>query len=101
MPPAAQAAVLALIQRYEQRLQALQEQVAQLTERLNQNSTNSSRPPSSPHFSPALTGRLERGCSACVGAEEPPQEWGNGPLRPREGANGPSPGPSPVVRPSS
>src|SRR5262249_54382957 len=29
----------------------------------------------SPHFSPALTGRLERGCSACVGAEEPPQEW--------------------------
>jgi len=51
IPPAAQAAVLALIQRYEQRLQALQQQVAQLTECLNQNSTNSSRPPSSdpPH----------------------------------------------------
>lgn len=51
IPPAAQAAVLALIQQYEQRLQALQQQVAQLTERLNQNSTNSSRPPSSdpPH----------------------------------------------------
>src|SRR6516225_8334841 len=51
IPPAAQAAVLALIQRYEQRLQALQQQVAQLTQRLNQNSTNSSRPPSSdpPH----------------------------------------------------
>jgi transposase len=51
IPPAAQVAILALIQQYEQRLQALQQQVAQLTERLNQNSTNSSRPPSSdpPH----------------------------------------------------
>src|SRR5215211_6683043 len=51
IPPAAQAAIMALIQQYEQRLQALQQQVAQLTERLNQNSTNSSRPPSSdpPH----------------------------------------------------
>lgn len=47
IPPAAQAAVLALVQQHEQRLQALQQQVAQLTERLNQNSTNSSRPPSS------------------------------------------------------
>lgn len=51
IPPAAQAAILALVQQYEQRLQALQQQVARLTERLNQNSTNSSRPPSSdpPH----------------------------------------------------
>jgi transposase len=51
IPPAAQTAILALVQRYAQRLQALQQQVAQLTERLNQNSTNSSRPPSSdpPH----------------------------------------------------
>src|SRR5579871_3691499 len=51
IPPAAQAAILALVQRYERRVQALQQQVAQLTERLNQNSTNSSRPPSSdpPH----------------------------------------------------
>src|SRR3954463_14554428 len=51
IPPAAQAAISALVQRYEQRLQALQKQVDQLTERLNQNSTNSSRPPSSdpPH----------------------------------------------------
>src|SRR3954469_23002108 len=51
IPPAAQAAILALVQQYEQRLQALQEQVDRLTERLNQNSTNSSRPPSSdpPH----------------------------------------------------
>jgi transposase len=51
IPPAAQAAILALVQQYEQRLQALQRQVDQLTERLNQNSTNSSRPPSSdpPH----------------------------------------------------
>src|SRR5262245_4356093 len=51
IPPAAQAAFLAPIQQYEQRLQALQRKVDQLTERLNQNSTNSSRPPSSdpPH----------------------------------------------------
>jgi len=51
IPPAAQAAILALVQQYEQRLQALQRQVDQLTQRLNQNSTNSSRPPSSdpPH----------------------------------------------------
>jgi transposase len=51
IPPAAQAAILALVQQHERRVQALQQQVAQLTERLNQNSTNSSRPPSSdpPH----------------------------------------------------
>src|SRR5579871_3628355 len=51
IPPAAQAAILALVEQYEQRLQALQRKVDQLTERLNQNSTNSSRPPSSdpPH----------------------------------------------------
>jgi transposase len=40
IPPAAQAAILALIQHYEQRL-------AELEARLNQNSTNSSKPPSS------------------------------------------------------
>jgi hypothetical protein len=51
IPPAAQATILALIQQYEQRLQALQRKVDQLTEHLNQNSTNSSRPPPSdpPH----------------------------------------------------
>src|SRR5262245_29495768 len=49
--PAAQAAILALVQQYERRVQALQEQVDDLRQRLNQNSTNSSRPPSSdlPH----------------------------------------------------
>jgi transposase len=40
IPPAAQAAILALIQHYEQRL-------AEVEARLNQNSTNSSKPPSS------------------------------------------------------
>ena len=52
IPVAAQAAILALVQQYEQRLQALQQQVDQLTQRLNQNSTSSSRPPSSdlPHI---------------------------------------------------
>src|SRR3954449_8860704 len=51
VPPAAQAAILALVQQYEQRSQALQQQVDDLRQRLNQNSTNSSRPPSSdpPH----------------------------------------------------
>src|SRR5215218_4622222 len=51
IPPAAQAAILALVQQYEQRLQALQQQVDELRQRLNQNSPNSSRPPSSdpPH----------------------------------------------------
>jgi transposase len=51
IPPAAKAAILALVQQYEQRLQAVQKQVDDLQHRLNQNSTNSSRPPSSdpPH----------------------------------------------------
>src|SRR5262245_35715809 len=51
IPPAAQAAILALVQQYEQRLQALQKQVDDLQHRLTQNSTNSSWPPSSdpPH----------------------------------------------------
>jgi transposase len=51
IPPAAQAAILVLVQQYEKRLQALHKQVDDLQHRLNQNSTNSSRPPSSdsPH----------------------------------------------------
>jgi transposase len=54
IPPAAQVAILVLVQQYEQRLQALQQQVVDLDHRLNQNSTNSSRPPSSdpPHVKP-------------------------------------------------
>jgi transposase len=47
IPPAAQTAILALVQRYEQRLQELHQQVAELRQRLKQNSTNSSKPPSS------------------------------------------------------
>src|SRR6516162_9525500 len=47
IPPAAQVAVLALVQQYERRLQNLQQQVTELQQRLNQNSTNSSKPPSS------------------------------------------------------
>src|SRR5437763_1430866 len=45
IPPAAQAAILALVEQYEQRLQALQRKVDQMTEGLNQHSTNQSRPP--------------------------------------------------------
>lgn len=46
IPPAAQAALLVVFQRYEQRIAALEQQVADLQQRLNQNSTNSSKPPS-------------------------------------------------------
>src|SRR5262245_22729265 len=51
IPPTAKAAILVLVQQYEQRLQALQQQVNDLEQRINQNSPNSSRPPSSdpPH----------------------------------------------------
>src|SRR5215213_8723502 len=66
IPPAAQAAVLFVVQQYEQRLQALQKRVDELEQRLNQNSTNSSRPPSSdpPHVKrppPKLTSGRKRG----------------------------------------
>jgi transposase len=47
IPPAAQAAILTLVQHYERRLQALQQKVNELQQRLNQNSSNSSKPPSS------------------------------------------------------
>src|SRR5262245_43178397 len=70
IPPAAQEAILALVQGHEQRLQALQQQVAQLTERLNQNSTNSSRPPSSdpPHVKrrPRSPQRVANGAGSLV-----------------------------------
>jgi transposase len=45
-PPAAQAAILALVQQYEQRLAVLQQQLDDLRQQLGQNSTNSSKPPS-------------------------------------------------------
>src|SRR5262245_14720349 len=45
IPPAAQAAITALIRQYEQRLQTLQHRMEDLEQRLGQNSTNSSRPP--------------------------------------------------------
>lgn len=47
IPPVAQAAILALVEKLEQRISDLEQQAAQLTARLNQNSRNSSRPPSS------------------------------------------------------
>jgi hypothetical protein len=47
VPPAAQAALLALLASYEQRLSHLQEQVSHLQHQLGLNSSNSSRPPSS------------------------------------------------------
>lgn len=47
IPPAAQAAVRALVQSYEQQLAVLRHRLEGLEQRLGQNSTNSSRPPSS------------------------------------------------------
>src|SRR3954469_3355807 len=47
VPADAQAALLTLLASYEQRLARLQAQVDDLHQRLNQNSTNSSKPPSS------------------------------------------------------
>ena len=47
IPPTAQAAVVAVVQAYEQRLAALQHRLEDLEQRLGQNSTNSSQPPSS------------------------------------------------------
>ena len=59
IPPAAQAAITALVQQYERQLQALQKQVHELQQRLNKNSTNSSKPPSSehPHAKPSVPRR--------------------------------------------
>src|SRR5438876_12220417 len=51
IPPAAQAALRVLIESLHQRIATLEQQVADLTARLGQNSGNSSKPPSSdgPH----------------------------------------------------
>jgi transposase len=46
IPPAAQAALIVVFQQDEQRIAALEQRVRDLEERLGQNSTNSSRPPS-------------------------------------------------------
>src|SRR5918994_2613063 len=47
IPPPAQAAIWLLVDGYERRIAALEAEVAELKERLNQDSQNSSRPPSS------------------------------------------------------
>src|SRR5438270_14039466 len=47
LPPAAQAALGSLLQHYQERIAALEGRVRDLEQRLGQNSTNSSRPPSS------------------------------------------------------
>ena len=46
IPPAAQAALVAVLQQYQHRITALEGRVRDLEERLGQNSSNSSRPPS-------------------------------------------------------
>lgn len=52
IPPAAQAALLAVLAQYEGRLQEQQAQIDELHRRLNQNSTNSSKPPSTDTSAP-------------------------------------------------
>jgi transposase len=47
IPPAAQAALLVVFQQYEVRIAQLEQRVRELEQRLRQNSSNSSRPPSS------------------------------------------------------
>src|SRR5215831_552380 len=47
IPPAAQAALRAVLADYERRLREQQAQIDELRRRLNQDSTNSSKPPSS------------------------------------------------------
>jgi transposase len=47
IPRAAQAAILALMRSYEQRLATMQRRIEELEQQLGQNSTNSSKPPSS------------------------------------------------------
>src|SRR5438067_8521624 len=47
VPPAAQAALIVVLRQYQQRIAALERRVRDLEERLGQNSTNSSKPPSS------------------------------------------------------
>jgi transposase len=51
IPPAVQAALLVVVRRYEERIAALQQRVEELEQRLGQDSSNSSKPPSSdlPH----------------------------------------------------
>src|SRR5215469_11183282 len=51
IPPTAQAALGAVLQHYQERIAALEVRVRDLEQRLGQNSTNSSKPPSSdgPH----------------------------------------------------
>src|SRR5687768_17564861 len=66
IPPAAQASILALVRQYQQQLHGLQQQVNELRQRLNRNSTNSSRPPSTdpPHVKrrpPELPSGRKRG----------------------------------------
>src|SRR5215470_4639901 len=46
VPPAAQAALADVLRHYQQRLAALERRLRELEERLGQNSTNSSKPPS-------------------------------------------------------
>ncbi len=47
IPPAAQAALLAVFESLHRRIEDLEREVAELKARLSQNSTNSSKPPSS------------------------------------------------------
>src|SRR5262249_1184475 len=80
IPPAAQAAVLALFAKLQSELTALRQQVAALTERLDQNSRNSSRPPSSD--APAVKRRPPREPAGRRGGAQPGHHLQGRPLLP-------------------
>jgi transposase len=82
IPPAAQVAIMALVQEYECQLQALQKRANEFQQRLNQNSTNSSKPPSSEH--PHAKPILHRGKSARETGGQPGQAKHERPLLPTE-----------------
>src|SRR5690242_7024899 len=80
VPPAAQSAVLALVNRLHQEIAHLQQQVVLLQERLNQNSTNSSRPPSTDP--PTVKRRPPRPASGRSAGGQPGHERQQRPLLP-------------------
>src|SRR5438552_13308083 len=83
LPPEARALILALrVEAAELRakVRALQEQIQELQERLNQNSTNSSRPPSTDP--PAVKRRPPRPASGRVSGGQPGHERQQRPLLP-------------------
>lgn len=78
--PAMQAAIRLLMRYYEQEIATLQQQVSEPAQRLDQNSTNSSRPPSSD--GPAVKRRPPEPPSGRAGGGQPGPDRQQRPLLP-------------------